>query len=41
MQFTDDGGRAIDFDYRGPASAVFFNFSYRYFEVKKDSVPHK
>ena len=35
MQFTDVGGGVIDSDYRGPVSVVFFNFSSRYFEVKK------
>ena len=35
MQFTDIGWAVIDVDSRDPLSAVFFNFSNRYFEVKK------
>ena len=35
MQFTDVSGGVIDSDYRGPAAAVFFNFSNRVFEIKK------
>ena len=35
MQFTDVGGGVIDSNARGPVSVVFFNFSSRYFEVKK------
>ena len=35
MQFTDIGWAVIDVDFRDPVSAVFFNFSNRYFEVKK------
>ena len=35
MQFTDVSGGVIDSDFRGPVSVVFFNFSRRYFEVKK------
>ena len=35
MQCTDVGSGVIDSDYRGPVYVVFFNFSSRYFELKK------